>query len=206
MLTRVSKKWLTPQSAPVVCSAAVSETDVIRIHETSGHPGIRRTLRLCRKQNPAVDRDQVRSVVRQCQRCQSIDPAPQRWEHGSLDVASCWDRVSMDVCHVNDQLYLTLVDCGPSRYAIWRRLRRQDSDSIIAQLESIFLERGAPKELLTDNYTSFRSASFHEYCSRWRVKVRYRAAHVPSGNGISERNHRTTLLEKFSTLWSISAR
>ena len=99
----------------------------------------------------------------------------------------------MDVCHVNDQLYLTLVDCGPSQYAIWRRLRRQDSDSIIAQLESIFLERGAPKELLTDNYTSFRSASFHEFCSRWRVKVRYRlrADHVLSGNGISERNHRT---------------
>ena len=192
-LTRVPKKWLTPQGDPdpEVCGAAFSAPDVLRIHETSGHPGIRRTLRLCRKHDPAVSRDQVRSVVRQCDRCQSIDPAPQRWTHGSLSVTKCWDRVSMDVCHVSDQLYLTLMDCGPSRYAIWRRIKRQDTDSVITALESVFLERGAPRELLTDNFTSFRSASFHEFVSRWGVSVRYRAAHAPFGNGISERNHRS---------------
>ena len=190
-LTRVPKKWLTPQTSSPVCGAAVSTMDVVRIHETSGHPGIKRTLRLCRMQNPAVERDQVRSVVRQCQRCQAIDPAPQRWTHGSLSVSDCWDRVSMDVCHVDDQLYLTLVDCGPSRYALWKRIRRQDTDSVVTALESVFLERGAPRELLTDNFTSFRSVSFHEFVSRWGVSVRYRAAHAPSGNGISERNHRS---------------
>ena len=190
-LTRVPKKWLTPQSDPEVCGAAFSAPDVVRIHETSGHPGIRRTLRLCRKHDPTVSRHQVSSVVRQCDRCQSIDPAPQRWTHGSLSVTKCWDRVSMDVCHVNDQLYLTLVDCGPSRYAIWRRIKRQDTDSITTALESVFLERGAPRELLTDNFTSFRSATFHEFVSRWGVSVRYRAAHAPSGNGVSERNHRS---------------
>ena len=190
-LTRVPKKWLTPQSDPEVCGAAFTAPDVVRIHETSGHPGIRRTLHLCRKHDPAVNRDQVRSVVRQCERCQSIDPAPQRWTHGSLSVTKCWDRVSMDVCHVNDQQYLTLVDCGPSRYAIWRRIKRQDTDSVITALESVFLERGAPRELLTDNFTSFRSASFHEFVSRWGISVRYRAAHAPFGNGISERNHRS---------------
>ena len=190
-LTRVPKKWLAVQGAPAVCSAAVSPEDVVRIHETSGHPGIRRTLRLCRRQSPAVDRDQVRSVVRQCQACQAIDPAPRRWTHGSLSVAGCWERVSMDVCHVDQQLYLTLIDCGPSRYALWRRIRRQDTDSVISALESVFLERGAPGELLTDNFASFRSVSFHEFVSRWGVRVRYRAAHAPSGNGISERNHRT---------------
>ncbi|XP_043209912.1 uncharacterized protein LOC122374918 [Amphibalanus amphitrite] len=190
-LTRVPKKWLNQQSDPEVCGAAFSAPDVVRIHETSGHPGIGRTLRLCREHDPAVSRHQVRSVVSQCERCQSIDPAPQRWTHGSLSVTKCWDRVSMDVCHVNDQLYLTLIDCGPSRYAIWRRIKRQDTDSIITALESVFLERGAPRELLTDNFTSFRSAAFHEFVSRWGVSVRYRAAHAPFGNGVSERNHRS---------------
>ncbi|XP_043240252.1 uncharacterized protein LOC122390888 [Amphibalanus amphitrite] len=190
-LTRVPKKWLNQQSDPEVCGAAFSAPDVVRIHETSGHPGIGRTLRLCREHDPAVSRHQVRSVVSQCEKCQSIDPAPQRWTHGSLSVTKCWDRVSMDVCHVNDQLYLTLIDCGPSRYAIWRRIKRQDTDSIITALESVFLERGAPRELLTDNFTSFRSAAFHEFVSRWGVSVRYRAAHAPFGNGVSERNHRS---------------
>ena len=117
--------------------------------------------------------------------------APARWQKGSLGVRECWDRVSMDVCHVGDQHYLTLTDCGPSRYTIWRRLARQDSASVIGQLESVFLERSAPKELLTDNAASFRSAAFCEFASRWGMVVRYRCAHVPSGNGVSERCHRS---------------
>ncbi|KAG0717911.1 Endogenous retrovirus group K member 19 Pol protein [Chionoecetes opilio] len=97
----------------------------------------------------------------------------------------------MDICHVNNQHYLTLIDCGPSRYAIWRGIRRQDTASVTEQLESVFLERGAPKELLTDNATSFRSSLFGEFANRWGIAIRYRCAHVPSGNGISERCHRT---------------
>ena len=110
---------------------------------------------------------------------------------GSQGMEECWKRASMDVCHADNQLYLTLVDCGPSRYAIWRRLKRQDSESVITQLESIFLERDAPAELPTDNYPSFRSAVFDEFTGRWGVSVRYRAANVPSGNDISERKHRS---------------
>ena len=97
----------------------------------------------------------------------------------------------MDICHVGDQHYVTLTDCGPSRYTIWRRISRKDSTSVIGQLESIFFERGAPMELLTDNAASFRSAAFCEFASRWGMVVRYRCAHVPSGNGVSERCHRS---------------
>ena len=81
MLTRVSKKWMTPQSAPVVCSSAVSETDVIRIHESSGHSGIRRTLRLCRKQNPAVDRDKCAAW---CASASDASPLIPRLSGGSM--------------------------------------------------------------------------------------------------------------------------
>ena len=55
----------------------------------------------------------------------------------------------MDVTHVNGCHYLTLIDCGPIRFAVWRRLPRQDTDSVIKQLELVFFERGAPVELLT---------------------------------------------------------
>ena len=37
----------------------------------------------------------------------------------------------------------------------------------------------------------FRSASFNDFARRWGIRVIYRCAHVPSGNGISERCHRT---------------
>ena len=55
----------------------------------------------------------------------------------------------MDVTHVNGCNYL--IDCGPTRFAVWRRRQRQDADSIIQQLELVFFERDAPVEPLTDN-------------------------------------------------------
>lgn len=192
-LTRVPKKWMSQTNDYVLCTAvaAASDEDIANIHETSGHPGIRRTLFFCRRLHPDVQREQVRNVVQHCRECQSIDPAPTNWKRGELGVPNIWDRVSMDICHIHNQHYLTLIDCGPTRYAIWRKLRRQDAICVVEQLESVFYERGAPRELLTDNAASFRSSTFHDFASRWGMVVKYRCANVPSGNGISERNHRT---------------
>ena len=44
---------------------------------------------------------------------------------------------------------------------------------------------------MCDNDTAFRSRYFASFAARWSVTLRFRAAHVPSGNGIVERNHRT---------------
>ncbi|CAM1154283.1 Uncharacterised protein at_DN2337 [Pycnogonum litorale] len=97
----------------------------------------------------------------------------------------------MNITHSGGKHYLILIDCGPSRFAIWRHLRRQDSSSVIQQLESIFLERGAPLELLTDNDTAFTSQSFRQFAERWGTRIRFRCAYVASGNGIAERCYRT---------------
>ena len=192
-LTRVPKRWLCHADDQATCGAvfAVPEPNIAEIHRICGQPGIRRTLFFCRRRYPTVQRQQVRDVVRGCLECQSIDPAPERWEKGELEVSETWGRLGMDICLVKNQHYLTLIDCSPSRYAIWRKIRYQDSASVIEQLESVFFERGAPKELLTDNPASFRSSVFGEFASRWGMSVRYRCANVPSGNGISERSHRT---------------
>ena len=69
----------------------------------------------------------------------------------------------MDVTHVNGCHYLTLINCGPTRFAVWRRLQRQDTDNVIKQLELVFFERGAPVELLTDNDPAYRSCAFTQF-------------------------------------------
>lgn len=71
------------------------------------------------------------------------------WNATLLEVSEIWNRINMDICHVKNQNYLTIIDCGPSRYAIWRRIRHQDTASVIEQLEDVFFERGAPTESLT---------------------------------------------------------
>ena len=98
-LTRVPKKRLSPDREHLVCGAAdtVTPEEITTIHETSGHPGIRRTLYFCKKLFPLVQRQQVRDVVKKCRQCQSIDPAPEKWQRGELGVPRVWSRVSMDI-------------------------------------------------------------------------------------------------------------
>ena len=199
VLTRVSQKWLGKSNecdkpTVAVCGGAIeslSDERIARIHEETGHHGIKRTLYFSRKLSPAVTRKDVRRVVKACQVCQSIDPAPVKWARGELNVDEIWRRVGMDLTHVNGCHYLTLIDCGPTRFAVWRRLQRQDTDSVIQQLELVFFERGAPVELLTDNDPAFRSGAFTQFAERWALRVRFRCAYVASGNGVTERCHRS---------------
>ena len=200
-LTRVPDKWrnVGTEDAPACAMAPVSEDgaddqdrlvqEVERIHHASGHPGVRRTLYFARRADERVTRRVAQSVVSACQTCRSIDPAPERWTGGQLAVEKVGDRVAIDVTHFRGRLYLTVVDCGPSRFAIWRQLRYESAAYVITELSSIFYERGPPSELLADNATAFHSRAFLAFASEWGTRVRYRAAHVPSGNGIVERNH-----------------
>ena len=103
-----------------------------------------------------------------------------------------WQRLAMDVTHFGPALlYLTVVDWGPSRFSVWRRLRSQSSDIVCEQLEAVFLERGAPAEILVDNSTVFRGKRFEELLQKWDVNVHFRCAFEAAGNGIVKRNHRT---------------
>lgn len=192
-LTRVPQCWLRNNLSPSVdgvCCAATA-FDIKQTHEKTGHQGIDRTLYFARKAGIETTRDDVSRLIRECQTCQSIDPAPVRWEKGSLDVAGVWNRIGMDITHYGRVPFLTLIDCGPSRFAVWRPLRRHTTAAVIEALNSVFFERGAPEEILTDNDPAFRSKEFFEFSCKWGFRLRFRCAYVASGNAISERCHRT---------------
>lgn len=65
---------------------------------------------------------------------------------------------------------------------------------MIKQLEAVFYERGAPDEFLTNNDTAFRRRMFADFAKKWFVRLCFHCAHVPSGNGIIERCHRTVMV------------
>ncbi|KFD59839.1 hypothetical protein M514_27976, partial [Trichuris suis] len=174
-LTRVPKEWLKPQEAIIRTAYAMAadgsaEQRIAEIHHTAGHPGVRRTHYFVKQSDCQITRRQVQAVVRNCETCKSIDPAPIKWRRGCLSVERVWQRLAMDVTHVGGHSYLTLIDSGPSR--------------------SIPV-RGAPEEILADNDTAFRSRLLEQLAERWNVRVRFRCAHNPSGNDIVERCHRT---------------
>ena len=210
VLTRVPRQWLQERDRPPVkkggasaagpgraaaaCAEAIAEkSQIASIHQQVGHPGVRRTLWYARRELPGtlVRRADVRDVIASCDVCQSIDPAPQRWRHGTLALQTDWERLAVDVTHVGRVAYLTVIDCGPTRFGLWRALRRGTGEEITGMLEQIFLERGAPAELLLDNATEFRGRVMRAFAARWRVALRFRAAYEAGGNGIIERHHRT---------------
>jgi hypothetical protein len=146
---------------------------------------------LVEKMQMTADRALVADVVRSCQMCKQIDPAPVAWEHGSLDVSLDWQRIAADVAYVGGKPYLTVVDCGPSRFAIWIALNNETADQAIKHLRRIFLERGPPQELLCDYGPCFKSSKTRGFLRNWGVSLIFCCAYKHSGNGIVERNHRT---------------
>ena len=97
----------------------------------------------------------------------------------------------MDITHCNGAHFLTVVDCGPARFAIWRHLPRQDTTSVINQLKVLFCEQRPPTEILIDNDSAFLISLLKTFLDEWRVRLRFRCAYVPSGNGIIEQCPRT---------------
>ncbi|KAI0985076.1 hypothetical protein GJ496_011645 [Pomphorhynchus laevis] len=85
----------------------------------------------------------MRDNCKHLQRCLSIDPAPVHCETGTLHV-----------------------DCGPSRYGIWKRVRGTSSFEICAALESIFAQMGPQTDILADNCSSFHYRKMIDLCSK----------------------------------------
>ena len=164
---------------------------IMAIHRNSGHPGVWRTTYFVRRICAGTPRAADKMTIRTCEECQSIDPAPVHWGKGKLEVDDNWQKLGMDITHYGANHFLTLTDCGPSPFSIWRQLARQDCASVICQLETVFFARGPPHDLLTDNDTAFCSREFRTFANDWGVNLRCRRAYIPAGNGIAERCHRT---------------
>ena len=195
VLTRVDKRWHRQAAAGVLTGTLSSERPAVEelreIHELN-HFGVARTVFFARQVfGDSVRESDVRQVIDSCSECKSIDPAPVRWEAGSLGVDETWSRLSADIVHVKGVPYLSIVDCGPGRYAVWRRLDSERAASVITALEGVFRERGAPCELLTDNGPCFRSAELVPMLSKWGICHLFSSVDRGSCNGIVERHHRT---------------
>lgn len=186
-LTRVWKKWLAQEKEDTACMTV----DEVRDLHDSHHMGVERTWFLAKRVDDKIPKEVVKMVVKQCNQCQTIDPAPKRHSAGILSVSEDWTRLAMDVVHYRGIPYLSVVDCGPGRFAIWRKMRGESAAEIGLEVESIFYERGPVEEVLLDNAPSFRSDEFRRMLSCWGVEPYYRAAYRAGGNGIVERHHRT---------------
>lgn len=82
-----------------------------------------------------------------------------------LHVEETWWGSAIDVTLYLGHAYLSVVNCGLSRFCVWCQLRRSDGETIVDQLEQMFYEQGAPVELLSDNDTIFRGHRFAAFAA-----------------------------------------
>lgn len=57
----------------------------------------------------------------------AIATASIRWQKGKLDVSVVWRRPGIDIIHSGSAYDMTLVDCAPMRFVIWRPLTYDSS-------------------------------------------------------------------------------
>jgi len=191
-LTRVPEKWLR-QETPAAVAQSTNVVSLITNQHNQHHFGIDKTLFFCQKLHPEhnITREMVSAVVSKCHRCKSFDPAPTVVNGGEVSVQANWYRLACDVTHYGNRRFFTLVDCGPSRYAIWQEVINESAVTLQSVVENVFRSFGPPIELLMDNHKSFRCADFLSMLRKWNVNPWFRCAHKASGNAIVERNHRT---------------
>ena len=197
-LSRVPNKWVVRarkyENERVLASTISPKVSVENIKCTHDlcHSGIDATIFLCQQKfaGCTVDKDLVQTVVKNCNRCQSIDPAPVRWERGTVEVDEPWTRLACDITYFDKIPYLTMTCCS-SRYSIWRQLKSETAQAVIAQLYSVLQERGYVYEILCDHGSNFVSQEMRDFCKSKGINLVPSCVYRSGGNGIAERNHRT---------------
>lgn len=191
-LTRVPRKWIIQENtcASVRRNCEDSNQAAKQSHERH-HFGVKKSRYLAKREGIEVSNQEMRQIIQECSRCNSIDPAPIKVSRGYLSIGENWQRLAMDHTHYNNQVFLSIIDCGPSRFSIWRKVASESSEDVVSVCRQLFMERGPPDEILTDNGGAFVGNEFKNLCKSWNVYVNYRCAHRPSTNGIVERCHRT---------------
>ena len=94
------------------------------------HFGVECTLHLAQQVDPEITYSEVECVVKECAHCNSIDPAPVKWNSGHLYVDSCWECIAIDITHYQRNTkykFLSVIDCSPSQYMIWHKINAEDA-------------------------------------------------------------------------------
>ena len=157
------------------------------LHET--HLGANKMKALARGYIwwPKMDED-IEEVAKRCSSCQQASPSPPKaplhsWEWPSQP----WSRLHLDFAGpFMGHMYLVIVDAH-SKWLDVQIMHSITTEKTIEKLRSVFATHGLPRQIVTDNGTSFTSDKFQEFVSMNGIKHTFSAPYHPSTNGLAER-------------------
>lgn len=143
---------------------------------------------------PGLDAD-IERLVRDCDRCQSLQPDPPRAPHQPWSWPTApWYRVHIDLAHLLGYDCLIVYDTH-TKWLEAIKLTYLSSYAVIEELRKLFAQFGLPVELVSDNGPQFASEEFARFTSCNGVRHVLVPAYHSATNGAAERAVR--VIKKF---------
>ena len=173
------------------------------MHDSSiaGHPGMRKTKNLVRREYwwPAMDTE-IEAYVQTCATCQR-DKARTTSATAPLQPLEIpcrpWQSVSMDLITAlpktrsgNTAIVVFVCRLTKMMHAVATVTECSAADVAFLFLNTVFKLHGAPQELVSDRDTRFTSAFWTEVCQLMQIKRSMSTAYHPQSDGQTERMNR----------------
>ncbi len=129
----------------------------------------------------------IQEIVSTCKHCQESRPTQRREPLITTPLPSCpWERVAADICELNKQNYLVVVDYF-SRNIETAYLKDMSGETTRAKLKNIFARWGCPNKLITDSGPKFSGRAFRQFSLEYDFKYITTSLHYTQANGEMER-------------------
>ena len=171
---------------------------VIKIfHDNQGHQGISRTINMMKRQFWFRKmREQVNTYVNKCLLCCQHATHIIKYESKHLPIPNkpfdgiCLDCVGpLERSKRNFKWILTCIDLHSS-FMIAVPMKSKSADDVIhAYVETILLQIGPSRFILTDNGTEFKNDTMDKILNRLNTEHKFTTVYFPRGNSRLENSH-----------------
>ena len=161
------------------------------LHET--HQGIVRMKLLSRSFVwwPNIDRD-IEQEVKRCTMCQQRANSPpvaplNPWPYSTVP----WARIHIDYAGPFENKMILIIVDSSSKFMDAHVMNGSTSSATIDRLRHTFAMHGLPKEIVSDNGTTFVSSEFQCFCQENGIHHIRVSPYHPASNGLAERGVQT---------------
>ena len=190
------------------------ETDIIRFVHEPLHIAPREMIKEIEKTFifPKLRR-KVSEYVKDCVKC--VAAKPDRSYRLSTSATSTpnnpFQSLEIDLCgpfpesSAGNKYILSVIDTL-TRFCILKALPNKEASSVIKKLDDIFLERGLPLSIKSDNGLEFKNQKLEKYLNDLKIAHKFSSPYRPRSNGLVERQnqkigHFLKLFESKNETW-----
>ena len=170
----------------IVIPFAMQQDILNKIHET--HQGRSKCREKARAAVwwPGIGRD-IDAVVDACNFCAQYRTSNRHEPLRPTPLPNRpWEKVGVDLCERDKQMYLVLVDYY-SRWIEIRKLYKTTTTAVVKVLKEIFSTHGIPDILMSDNGPQFVSEDFKRFCQEYCITQANSSPYMHQANGAVER-------------------